>query len=214
LSRNGLLPEACWSIAAAGLMSCATEAIAQTLSVTVEPPIVTRVEFEGGRPPPDMPSTRVDGSGVCKNVFEIEASIESWVEMLSPTTVRVYPENFDITTRLMVTIYTERGSPAKLLAHEEGHRAIGEHYYRNADAAARIAVRSLVGQAFVAGGVDRAAAEQAASELALAALRDSFMRGTQARSAAANARYDALTEHGLNAMAEADAIAAAIASEP
>ena len=40
------------------------------------------------------------------------------------------------------------------------------------------------------------------------------MQGTQARSAAANARYDALTEHGLNAMAEADAVAAAIAGEP
>ena len=71
--------------------------------------MVTHVEFDRGRPPPDMPSTGVDGSGVCKNVFEIEASIESSVEMLSPTIVRVYPENFDVITRLKVTIYTEKG---------------------------------------------------------------------------------------------------------
>ena len=204
----------CRPVAAAGLMSCAAAAAAQTLDVTVEPPIVARVVFDSGQPPPDMPSTDVDGSGVCKNVFEIEASIGSSVEVLAPTIVRVYPESFSIITRLKVTIYTAEGSPAKLLAHEEGHRVIGEHYYGDAEVAARAAAQSLIGRAFEAGGPNRAAAEQAAGELVLAALKDAFMERTQARSAAANARYDSLTEHGLNGMAEAEAIAAAIAGEP
>ena len=200
-------------MAAASLMSCAAAAAAQIFDVTVEPPVVARVVFDSRRPPPDMPSIGVDGSGVCKNVFEIEASIGSSVEVLAPTVVRVYPETFSVITRLMVTIYTAEGSPAKLLAHEEGHRLIGQHYYGHAEAAAHAAAQSLVGRTFEAGGPDRAAAEQAAGELVLAALKDAYMERTQARSAAANARYDALTEHGLNGVAEADAIAAAIAGD-
>ena len=45
-------------------------------------------------------------------------------------------------------------------------------------------------------GDDREAAELAAGRVVLAALRDEFMKRTHARSAAANARYDELTEHG------------------
>jgi hypothetical protein len=184
------------------------------VAVTVEPPAVTRVEFDRREPPPEMPSTSLDGSGVCKNVFEIEASIESSIEWLTPTSVRAYPENFAIITRLEVTIYVAKGSPAKLHAHEEGHRAIGEHYYGDAEAAARTAALSLVGRVFEASGADRAAAERAAGEQILSALKEAFMRRTHARSAAANARYDAITEHGLNAIGEREAVAAAIGHDP
>ena len=118
-----------------------------------------------------------DGAAVCSNVFEIEASIESAIDVLAPTAVRAHPENFELTTRLKVTIYMPTGAPQKLRAHEEGHRAIGEHYYRNAEAAAREAATALVGRSFEGSGADRAAAERAAGELVLAALKDGFMPG-------------------------------------
>jgi hypothetical protein len=150
----------------------------------------------------------------CRNVFEIEASIASAVEVVSPTTVRVYPDRFDITTRLRTTIYLPSGSPDKLRAHEEGHRAIGEHYYGDATSAAEAAAQSLIGRVFEASGADRAAAEQAAGASVRTALRDAFMQRTHARSAAANARYDAVTDHGRNAITEADAITFVIAENP
>ena len=203
-----------WSPAVIALAGLSPAANGQVVTVTVEPPIVERVEFDRRQPPPDMPSTMAERSGVCRNVFEIEASIASSIELLAPTTVRAYPENFDIITRLEVTIYTAKGSPAKLQAHEEGHRAIGEHYYGGAGAAARAAALSLVGRSFEASGPNRAAAEQAAGELILAALKEAFMQRTHARSAAANARYDAISDHGLNAIGEKEAIAAAIAHDP
>ena len=184
------------------------------VDVTVEPPNVSIVEFDRRDPPRDMPTVGADGGAVCSNVFEIEATIESSVEALSATTVRVFPERFEIKTRLKVTIYLPSGSPAKLRAHEEGHRAIGEHYYGTADSAAREASASLHGRAFEADGADRSAAEQAAGTLVLAALKDEFMQRTHARSAAANTRYDALTDHGRNAIAEADAIARVLAEDP
>ena len=185
------------------------------IEVVVEPPTVTRIEFDRRQPPREMARAGPDGSAVCSNVFEIEAGIASALEVLSPTTVRVYPTDFDIITRLKVTIYMPKDSPGKLRAHEEGHRAIGEHYYGSAESAAREAAASLIGRAFDASGDDRAAAEQAAGEAVVAALRDAFMLRTHARSAAANARYDVLTDHGRSfAITEAAAIAAAVADAP
>ncbi len=183
------------------------------IEVTVEPPAVARVEFDPREPPRAMPAGP-DGAGLCHNVFEIEATIVSSIEPLSPTSVRAYPAEFELITRLRVTIYTPQGAPQKLRAHEEGHRTIGEYYYANAESAARDAALAISGQSFEAYGADRSAAEQAVGERVLAALKDEFMQRTHARSAAANARYDTLTEHGLAAIAEADAVAAALADDP
>lgn len=138
------------------------------VDVIVEPPAVAHVEYDPRQPPADLPAGAGDGMGVCQNVFEIEASISSSIEVLSPTAVRAYPTDFAIVTRLRQTIYTPQGAPPQLLEHEDGHRLIGAHYYGNAEAAAR---------------------------------------------AAANARYDAITEHGLAAVAKADAVAAALAQD-
>jgi hypothetical protein len=166
--------------------------------VTVEPATRARVLFERDKPPPEMPITSAEGSAACSNVFEIEATIKSSVEVVSPTAVRVYPETFEIVTRLKSTIYLPDSSPDLLYAHEEGHRAIGEHFHAFSETAAREAAQSLVGQPFEGIGLDRAEAEQRAGKSVLAVLKDEYMKRTQARSAAANARYDEITQHGLN----------------
>jgi len=183
------------------------------IDVTVQPPAVAHVEFDRRWPPREMPVS-ADFGAVCSNLFEIEANIASSVEVLSPTTVRIYPATFAIITRLKVTIYLPKRWPLKLRAHEEGHRAIGEHYYGHAEVAAREAASSLLGRSFEASGADRAAAERAASELVLAALKNGYIQRTHARSAAANARYDTITDHGRRAMLETEAIAAAVAGDP
>jgi hypothetical protein len=182
--------------------------------VTVEPPTVTRVEFDPRKPPAGQPPGGLAGSGSCRSVFEIEAGIVSSIEMLAPTTVRAYPADFDIIARLKVTIYLPQDAPDELRAHEEGHRAIAEHYYRNAELAAREAAASVQSRSFDAAGGDRAAAEQAVAELVRAALRDAFMENIQARSAASNALYDAITRHGQEPLAATDAVVAAIAQDP
>lgn len=199
---------------------CATwlpTAAAQTpgvISIKQEPVTLARIEFDRRRPPPDMPDTGVDGSGLCNNVFEFEAGIGASIEQVSPTTVRVYPEDFDVITRLNVTIYTAKGSPPKLVAHEEGHRLIGEYYYRNAETAAREAIQAIAGRSFEGSGATRDAAEQAALAQAYAALEGAFTERMQARSRAANARYDEITGHGLKPIAEQEAIAMALAEDP
>jgi hypothetical protein len=184
------------------------------VAVTVEPPAVAHVDFDPRKPPDEMPSGGADGGALCHTVFEIESRIASSIEMLTPTTVRAYPADFEIITRLKITIYTPRNAPDELREHEEGHRAIAEHYYAKAASAAHQAAASVQSRSFEADGVDRAAAEQAVGALMRAALRDAFMQQTQARSARANARYDAITRHGLESLEATDAVAAAIAQDP
>jgi hypothetical protein len=55
---------------------------------------------------------------------------------------------------------------------------------------------SPVGCSFEGSGPMREAAEQAAGALALEALVDAYTVHTRQRSIAANARYDAITDHG------------------
>jgi hypothetical protein len=200
------------AVACVGILLPAASASAEIV-VTVQPPTRVQVWFDL-REPPSQVLVAAEGSAACSNVFEIEATIASSVEVVSPTVVRVYPESFDIVTRLKTTLYLPDGSPPKLVVHEEGHRTIGERYYGYAESAARQAASSLVGRSFEAIGADRAAAEQAAGAQVLAALKDAFMQRTHARSAAANARYDEITGHGLHSIQAAVAIELALADDP
>ncbi|HET7609318.1 MAG TPA: hypothetical protein VFL84_11620 [Gammaproteobacteria bacterium] len=180
-----------------GILLPAAQARADVV-VTVQAPVRARVFFESDRRPPEMPASAAEGSAACSNVFEIEAKIESSVDVVSPTAVHVYPESFEIVTRLKSTIYLPDRAPDQLHEHEEGHRAIGEYFYRNAEVAAREAAQSLIGRSFEGIGLDRAEAEQRAGNVVLAVLKDEYMKRMHARSAAANARYDEITKHGLN----------------
>jgi hypothetical protein len=191
-----------------------TGAAQGAVAVTVEVPAVAHVDFDPRNPPDDVPSGGVDGGAWCHTVFEIESRITSSIELLTPTTVRAYPADFEIVTRLKVTIYAPSNAPDELRAHEEGHRAIAEHYYRNAAPAAHAAAAAVQSRSFDADGIDRAAAEHAVGMLMRAALRDAFMQRTQARSARANARYDAITRHGLEPLEATAAVAAALTEDP
>jgi hypothetical protein len=182
--------------------------------VTREEPVVRRTEFDPRRPPRDMPTLTPPESGVCNTTFELAASVSYSAETLSPTTARVYVDELDLTTRLAFDIYTVRGAPDKLRAHEEGHRQIGEHYYRNASTIAADIGRRLIGQSFEGAGIDPDAAQQDGFEKVIAAIEQAYMARVRIPSAAANVRFDEITNHGLNDIGEADAIALAIGVEP
>ena len=72
----------------------------------------------------------------------------------------------------------------------------------------------MIGKEFAGRGANRAAAEEDAFAEINAALEDAYMARTRVRALAANGRFDDITQHGLNAVAETDAIAMAVASDP
>jgi hypothetical protein len=178
--------------------------------VTREEPVIERIEFDPRWPPPGMPQLTPPESGVCKTTFELSASVRYSAERLSATTARLYVEGLDIVTRLRFDIYTVLGGPAKLRAHEEAHRAIGEHFYRNAAQIAEDIGRRLIGATFDGSGSDEDAAQRDGFQRVVATIEGAYMARVRIPSGAANERFDEITNHGVNPIGEAEAIALAL----
>jgi hypothetical protein len=178
--------------------------------VTREEPIVERTEFDPRRPPRDMPPLTPPESGVCKTTFELSASVTYSAERLSRTRARINVDELDIVTRLSFDIYTVRDAPPKLRAHEEGHRAIGEHYYKDAAMIAADIGRRLIDKTFDGTGSDQEAAQENAFQQVVAEIERAYMARVRVPSAAANELFDEITNHGLDPIDEAEAIGRAI----
>jgi hypothetical protein len=176
-----------------------------------EEPLISRTEYDPRRPPRDMPELTPPESGVCKTTFELSASVTYSTERLSRTTARIYVDELDIVTRLRFDIFTVKNAPTKLRAHEEGHRAIGEHYYEGATEIAGEIGRRLIGVTFDGVGLDQEAAQRNAFGKVVAEIERAYMARVRIPSAAANERFDDITNHGLNPIDETEAVRLAIA---
>jgi hypothetical protein len=211
---SGLLDRRLLLAATAGVGLLALKPVrAQRSPVRVEraEPVISRTEFDPRRPPRDMPELTPPESGVCKTTFELAASVNYSAERLSRTTARIYVDELEIVTRLRFDIFTVKDAPPKLRAHEEGHRAIGEHYYEGSVSIADEIGRRLIGKTFDGTGLDQEAAQQDAFNKVVAEIERAYMARVRIPSAAANERFDDITNHGLNPIDEAEAMRLAIA---
>lgn len=212
LARRALLTAAV-TLGTAGLLRIAPAWAQRSSAVRVqrEDPVVRRVEFNPRRPPRDMPPLTPPEAGVCLTTFELGANVTYSAERLGRNRARVYVDELDLVTRLRFDIYTVEDAPPKLRAHEEGHRAIGEHFYGSAARIAEDIGRRLIGATFEGTGPTEAAAQKSGFEQVVARIERDYMARVRVPSAAANARFDEITNHGLDPIDEAEAIALAIA---
>ena len=179
-----------------------------------ERPVVQRIEFNPSAPPRGMPKLTPPEAGVCNTTFELETGVSYVVEPLTASTVLITVSELDLTTRTTFDIYSVADAPQRLREHEEAHRKIGEYYYRNAAAAAERIARALIGERFAGTGATEDAAQKNALEKVLASIETDYMARTRDRSAAANVRFDAITNHGLAAIEASTGIARAVAADP
>jgi hypothetical protein len=170
--------------------------------------------FDPARPPAAMPTLTPPESGVCHFDFGCDAGIEVFVDPAGPNTVEVEVDSVDVVLSMEVDIWAINGAPRKLLNHEEGHRQICEDYYRDAGPIAERIGKSFIGRKATGTGPTKQAATDAAQQKLLSEFNAAYMNETRVRCSACQVRYDALTEHGLNAVTEADAIAQALKAEP
>jgi hypothetical protein len=214
MNRRALILSAGALAVAQALSSGGAAAQRSAVRVRREDPVIERREFDPRRPPRDMPELTPPESGVCKTTFELAASVNYSAERLSRTTARIYIDELDIVTRLKFDIFTVRNGPPKLRAHEEGHRAIGEHFYRDAAQIAEEIGRRLIGATFEGSGADQEAAQRDGFEKVVAEIERAYMARVRIPSAAANERFDDITKHGLDPIDETEAIRLAIAAAP
>jgi hypothetical protein len=178
--------------------------------VTQERPVIRRVEFNPRRPPRDMPPLTPPEAGVCLTTFELSAGVTYSAERIARNRARVYVDELDIVTRLRFDIYTVKDAPPKLRAHEEGHRAIGEHFYASAPQIAEQIGRRLIGATFEGEGPTEAAAQKDGFQKVVANIESEYMARVRVPSAAANERFDEITNHGLDPIDEAEAVRLAL----
>lgn len=210
MDRRAFFAFATGTAVAALLRKGTASAQPSAVRVTREEPVILRTEFDPRRPPPDMPPLTPPESGVCKTTFELDASVTYAAEPLSQTTARIYVDELDIITRLRFDIFTVAGGPAKLRAHEEGHREIGEHYYEGAANIAEEIGRRLIGATFEGRGADFDAAQRDGFGKVVEEIERAYMARVRIPSAAANEHFDEITRHGLDPIDEGEAIALAI----
>ena len=190
--------------------SLAASAQRSAVRVTRETPVVERREFDPRQPPSDMPPLTPPEAGVCKTTFELDAGVTYSAEPLSRNTARIYVDALDIVTRARFEIFTVAGGPEKLRAHEEAHRAIGEHYYEDAAMIVEGIGRRLIGATFEGRGANQVAAQRDAFAKVVADIERAYMARVRSPSAAANERFDEITRHGVDPIDETEAIALAI----
>lgn len=188
------------------------------MTVTEKPPIVEYKTFDPARPLADMPPLKDDEAAVTQSSFEcsvgMRCRIVSRGEDAGQCRVSLKVNGVEVTTQLRIVIWIPQAAPAKLAAHEEGHRRIAQRVYKEADASARRSARALDGRTLTAVGPDCRAAETRASQSAADQYCHDYLELTNQRAGRIGEIYDRLTAHGTRAEpAEDEAIRQAFAED-
>ena len=197
-----------WGALAFGCLNAATDAWAQGVVIKVEPAKITRRTFDRQNPPAEMPKLTPPEVGTCQYSFACATEVMARGTRGRPAKVT----GVEVSTRLKITLWTPQDGPHKILAHEEGHREICEIYYAPARSIARDLAERTIGKRLSVSVRDTAATEGELKGIQNALIAE-FMRETASRCDFAQARFDAITNHSMNSIAESEAIVRAVAEE-
>lgn len=187
----------------------AKPAVAQ---IKVGAPKVDYQTFPVGRPP--MHAKGLAGeAGLCHTEISCKVGVEAEAPgiILADSHATLRSVTFDISAK--ITVWCQEGYTQSILDHEETHRAISEHYYAMAYKLARRLADEAIARKLPLTGKPKAQALDRALKLLQTQLLDDFMREINQRSEFAQDRFDAITDHGRNAVTNADAKAQAIREE-
>lgn len=191
-----------------GCLSAATDAWARGVVINVQPPKISRRTFDRQNPPSEMPKLTPPEVGTCQYSFACATEVMARGTRGRPAKVT----SVEVSTRLTITLWTPQDGPHKILEHEEGHREICEVYYAPAQSIARDLAQRTIGKRLSVSVRDTAATEVELKAIQNALIAE-FMRETASRCDFAQARFDAITHHSMNPIAESDAIVRAVAEE-
>jgi len=180
------------------------------VTVQTAPVHLERRTFDRKHPPRDMPALHPDEAAVTSSNFSCAAQV-SYVTTQHGAKREAHIDAVTMNTNLAITIWLpSTGNTPKLAAHEEGHKQIAQTCYQQADRVARQVGAALVGRQFDLSGLDERAAAKVINDAAQDACQQ-YMRQVGQWSSQVNAKYDELTDHGLNKLDEQKAVEQAFA---
>lgn len=181
--------------------------------IVPQPPVVTYDTYPPGRPPPHVSPFLKYELGLCRSSFGAVSQLGVQFPRNGRSTDMGTISSARVVLRLELQIWCVEGSGPDVLAHEETHRAISEHYYRLAEPVAHRLASALIGQSVPLPGRDPAAGVDDALRPLQERLLADYNREVEARCAFAQERFDAITDHGRDPIDNATAMARALADE-
>jgi hypothetical protein len=170
--------------------------------------------FDPSNPPADMPKLDSNEAAVTESFFAADSQVGGSVidqrKMESNCRASIKVDMVQMTLKLRVTVWLPNNAVPKIVNHEEGHRAIAEYFYRDAEATARKLAEELIGQTVSGIGGDCDSAGAAATKKAAEALGGRYLGEVDVPCGRAQELYDQITEHGTNAIKEEKAVKQAI----
>jgi hypothetical protein len=187
------------------------------VAITRRPAVVEHKTFDPAHRPADMPPLSGDEAAVTQSSFECQVAVDYEVVSRNPAngrcTTSIRFHGVRMTLRMKVVVWLPEHAPAKLKAHEEGHRQIDERAYKDADRAARQIAQAMDGQIISGEGATCAAAEKQATNSAAGKLCRLYIERVAKRAARISDIYDQITAHGTRGPAEDEAIRQAFEQE-
>ena len=196
---------------AAGLASL--RAAAPIVTVEQKPPRIEHLTFEPGHPPPVLQNFPGVEAAFCGTTFGCTCGLYAETPKFTFGLGAAKITSIIVSTRAHIIIWTPVGGPPEYLAHEETHRAISEHYYRDAGAVAKRLTEQLAGKKLdLPKKKTGAMLDEALDGLKNQLIAD-FMKEIGDRSEFAQDRFDTITNHGREPISNEEAMARAIADE-
>jgi len=193
---------------AAALILAVARDVAGNVTIEKKPPAVEHKTFDPADPPKEMPPLNAGESAVTESRFECKVELNyqegKHERHDGKCTSSVQVQSVRAVLELRVIIWLPQQAPAKLSAHEEGHRRIAERVYRDAEKAAREVGRQLDGTTVIGTAETCAAAERQATQDAASRFCQAYMDRTAAVVGKVGDRYDELTSHGRKTKPDED----------
>ena len=201
-----------WVLALIGLVAVAPELRAQAPAKKDDPVKIekgeVKVEYKTFDPrnlPNPPPPLTGDEAAVCVYSFGVESNVKYSFRApanrqgTAAVATNVELGGVDVRLSLSVVIWLPTNATPQLKAHEEGHRTIAEHYYKDAEQIARRHARPLVGRKIPIRASDLDAAAQAEMEKVNRQLCDKVIAELEGPCTKAQDVYDDITDHGRKA---------------
>ena len=163
-------------------------------------PTVTYKRYDPLNLPTPPPPLRKGESAVCVYQFVVATDVGCTYAVAAnaprgPVKLDVTLTRVTVKLGLNVTLWLPNDADQRLVAHEEGHRSIAEHYYETSDRAARAIAKRVAGTTVPAEGATRAEAVEAAIDRVNKQLCDDCMAAVSRPCERAETAFDRMTDH-------------------
>jgi hypothetical protein len=186
-----------------GLVTATTAARGAEAVKVEKEPVKVEVKYFDPKHLPDPPPPIEHGEAA---VTVYSLGIETYVRYgytepkrgARPAKISFKIADVTVTLKCTITEWLPKDPPAALRAHEEGHRAIAEEFYKRGEAVARRLAAKELGRTVVGTGEDAEAAGNAAIEQVTARVNGGYTKGIIDPCKAAQEKFDTITALGTN----------------